>query len=110
MSAETPRDYDPQLLDTLACDISARPRGAPHFDDVLPALRAMRREPGALVADFDPAFADTLTLVVDAERQCCAELGWHLKPADGVIRLRIEGSPDQLDAIATLFPESSATG
>ena len=105
--------YDPALLETLSCEIGARPAAAPHFGDIAPALRGVSRTEGALLADFDVQVADTLAAIVDAERQCCPDLGWFLeKPAStgatDYVRLRIEGTPDQLDALAAMFTPSSA--
>lgn len=100
--------YDPEILEAMACDIGARPPGAPHFEDVAGAVRAVRRETRALVVDFDPAAGDALAAMIEAERRCCADIGWHLEratsAAGGALRLRVEASPDQLDALATLFP------
>ena len=107
--------YDPAVLDAMACDIGARPEQAPHFDDVASTLRAVRREPGALFADFDLSAAVLLEEIVAAERLCCASIGWHVERLtglnhanDGVIRLRVEGETDQLDALALLFTPSRA--
>ena len=72
--------YDAETLATLACDPGARPPGAPHFGAVAGAVRAVRREPGALVVDYAPEVAETLAAIVAAERACCAELGWRLEP------------------------------
>jgi thioredoxin len=102
--------YDPAMLATLACDLGARPAGAPHFGDVAGAVRAVRREPGALVVDYAPEAAATLEAIVAAERACCSDLGWNLERAragaggagDG-LRLRVEASPAQLDALAPVF-------
>jgi hypothetical protein len=105
-----------QALDALSCDIEARPAGAPHFLHVHHALLAVRREPGALVIDYDPAVAPTLERVVDAERTCCAGLDWQFErvapegrpdttgEAGGtVLRLRVAGTPEQLDVMQLLF-------
>jgi hypothetical protein len=99
-----------KVLDVLGCEIGARPKGAPTFDDVAGAVRAVRREPGALVVDYDPSAAERLEAVVEAERLCCAGVGWHLErvaPAEGapggVVRLRIEASPARLDALGLVI-------
>src|SRR5688572_17742551 len=103
-STAADRTYNAELLDALSCEIGARPDAAPHFGDVAPALRGVTRAEGALLVDYDAAVTDTLAAVVEAERLCCAELGWHLEhPAASatasqpLIRLRIEGTQDQLD-------------
>ena len=68
----------------------------------------MRREAGALVVDYAPEAGDALAAIVAAERACCAELGWHLErvpsgPAGAVVRLRVEATPERLDALAPAF-------
>jgi hypothetical protein len=103
--------YDPETLAALACQIGARPQGAPHFGEVAGALRAVRREAGALVVDYAPQAEDALAAIVAAERVCCAELGWHLErvqsgPTGPVVRLRVEAAPAQLDALAPAFAVS----
>ena len=109
--AAPPASYNAETLAVLACDLGARPREAPHFGAVAGAVRAVRREPGALVVDYAPEAGDALAAIVAAERRCCAELGWHLEPvlvdaaggAGTVIRLRVEATPEQLDALAPVF-------
>jgi hypothetical protein len=71
-------------------------------------VRAVRREAGALVVEYAPEAGETLAMIVAAERRCCAELGWHLERAEGgaagpVVRLRVEATPAQLDALAPAF-------
>jgi hypothetical protein len=112
MDGEPVATPNAELLETLACDIMARPKGAPHLGELDGALRGVRREPGALLVDFDASIAETLEAVVAAERQCCADIGWHVEhraqpvgasAGSATIRLRIEASPEQLDALAPLF-------
>jgi thiol-disulfide isomerase/thioredoxin len=109
-SSEAAAPYDAATLATLACDLGARPAGAPHFGSVAGAVRAVHREPGALVVDYTPEAGATLAAIVAAERACCAGLGWHLERlgagaggAGGIVRLRVEGTPTQLDALAPVF-------
>src|SRR5215207_8511704 len=73
--------YPPELLDTLACEIGARPAAAPHFDDVARWIREVRRVPGALLVDYDRAAAQTLEQVVNAERLCRPGIGWEIEQA-----------------------------
>ena len=102
-------EYAPALLDGIACDISARPHGAPYFAHVAGGLRAVHRAGNALLVDYDPAVADVLMAVVEAERRCCADIGWHLdrvftgNPRNEVQRLRVEATPTQLDTVTLLF-------
>ena len=90
------------LLAMLACDLQARPGGAPGIDDVIECIRATRREATALVIEFDPAASRTVTAFVEAERRCCADLEWSLVQEPRLL-LRITGTPEQMDALATLF-------
>ena len=83
-------------LEVLACEYEKRPKDAPSFFDLEGAVRAVRREDGALVIDFDPAEAERVAALVDAERQCCATIGWELQRSP-LLRLRISASPAQLD-------------
>jgi hypothetical protein len=105
-----PLDDRAAVLEALACDITARPADAPHFAEVTDHLLAVRREPGALLADFDAAAAPTLERIVEAERRCCPEIGWHLERVTNAgsghtsaVRLRIEGSETQVAAAALLI-------
>jgi hypothetical protein len=106
-----------KALEVLVCDLEARPQEAPHFGNVAGAVRAVRREPGALVVDFDPTAAHALASIVEAERLCCPEIGWHLERPDldprgapgGVVRLRVEASPAQLDVMRLLLDVPGGT-
>jgi hypothetical protein len=114
-----PIPYDPEILEAMSCDIGARPPRAPHFDDVAGALRVVRREPGAIVVEYDPEASAALEAVVAAERLCCTDIGWRLeRPApaeaagatpDAVVRLRIEASPAQLEVVGLLFRPAAGT-
>lgn len=106
-----------ELLEILACEIGARPAGAPHFGDVEAAVRTVRREAAAggqgdaLVVEFDPAVAETLKALVAAEKQCCGEIGWHLElpsAQQSAAILRVEASPAQFDALAPMFGTARA--
>jgi len=83
-------------LAVLACDLAARPAGAPGFGAVAPMLRALRREDGALVAEYEPAAAATLAEVVAAERLCCASIDWRLEGT----RLTVRAPAAALDVLA----------
>jgi len=97
------------VLETLACEIDERPAGAPTPDDLIPALRGTRREPGALVVEFDPAAAEAVEAFVAAERRCCAGIGWDVERGS-TIGLHITATPAQLDALAGLWSRQSGDG
>lgn len=107
-------------LEGLACDLDARPPGVPHFASVEGAIVGVRHEDCALVVDYRnaPDIAAALEQIVEAERDCCATIGWRLERArpgtpaeaqtrdteDHVLRLWIEGTSEQLAAARLLFP------
>ncbi len=92
-----------EALDILACDCQLRPKGAPSFFDLEDAVRGVRREDGALLIDFDAAAAEHVAALVDAERQCCASIGWELQTAP-TLRLRISATAPQLDVFEGFLP------
>jgi hypothetical protein len=89
-------------LELLACDIAARPAGAPGVDDVAPHITGFRRESGALVVRYAPAGTGVFQAFVEAERSCCSGLGWFIED-DGGPQLRIVAEPAQLDAFEQLL-------
>jgi hypothetical protein len=94
-------------LAVLACDYAARPQGAPSFFDLEDAIRAVRREPDALVLDFDPTRREAVEQLVAAERLCCTEIGWELETAPA-LRLHIRAADDQLAVFEGFLPRRDA--
>ena len=92
------------LLDTLSCEIDARPAGAPTLDDVLPFVRDVRRSGPALIIDFEPGAQPVVEGFAAAERLCCTGIRWDVTGSP-VHQLRIAALPGQLDALASLFSE-----
>lgn len=91
------------LLDVVACEIGRRPE-APVFADLGPHVVGFSRQAEALTISFAPGARETLKAFVEAERQCCAGIGWTV--SDGPeVALRIEAGPAQLDAFATMFKQ-----
>ncbi len=99
-------DRNTEILDTLACEIDKRPRGAATAMDLMPSVRSSHRTAGALVIEFDPAAAAQVEEFVAAETLCCAEIGWHLERAARP-RLTITATPAQLDAMSGLFESAT---
>jgi hypothetical protein len=83
-------------LNVLACEHDRRPKGAPSFFDLQSSIRAVRREEERLRVDFDPAEAAAVQQLVEAERLCCADIGWDLQQSPA-LTLTIRASPAQLD-------------
>jgi hypothetical protein len=89
----------------LACTLTPA-AGAARFDE----WRALFHEYGAGRTDADglvtfrfrnaPEVAGELVRLVDAERDCCAFLGWDLEQADDVWTLRISGTADALRTLS----------
>lgn len=95
------------VLATLACEVNVRSEEAPHFQHVEHAVRGTRREEGALLVEYAAEVAPTLERVVEAEKLCCAEIGWSLEPPSGDhVCLRITATPEQLDTLEELFSSS----
>ena len=105
MTAESSRASQDhaEALDILVCDYQLRPKGAPSFFDLDGSARGVRREDGALLIDFDPAAADQVAALVDAERQCCTSIGWELQTVPA-LRLRISAAAPQLDVFEGFLP------
>lgn len=87
------------VLAVLACDLGKRPRGAPGFVDLAPALKGVRREGGGLVAEYEQSATTTLAEVAAAERLCCAGIDWQV---DGA-RLTVRETAKQLAALETIL-------
>jgi hypothetical protein len=97
----------PDVVETLVCELGRRPESAPTIGDVVGSVRSVRRDASSLMVEFEPAAADVVAAVVDAERQCCSTLGWRLETDRGVL-LRIDAKPLQLDALEAMFSASPA--
>jgi hypothetical protein len=97
------RDRD-EVLEVLSCEIGLRPAGAPGLAELRAAVRDWRREPGALVVTLEDGAAATAEAVVDAERLCCASIGWDLVRTPEM-RLRVSATEEQLDLLQALLTE-----
>src|SRR5947209_1185305 len=93
------------LLETLACDLTVRPAGAPGIEVIARSVRGVRREAETVIIEFAPEAADAVAAFVDAERRCCADLTWNLAH-DPAPRLIIGATPNQLDGLEALFRSS----
>ena len=91
---------DPTVLGVLACDFGARPVGTPHFDQLAPSLRALRRDGAQLVAEYDPAAAEQLAALVAADRACSAGIGWEIESA---ATLRLTARPEQIELMERML-------
>jgi hypothetical protein len=95
-----PNAYPESVLGVMSCQLALRPAGAPHFADLAPALRDVRRDGAALVVSYDDRASSTLAEVVAADRLCCPGIGWSLE--DDGATLRVTAAPEQLDLIEQL--------
>ncbi len=90
-----------ELLDVVQCEIDRRPE-APVIADLEPHVVGFTRQPEVLTISFAPEAREVLEAFVEAERQCCAGIGWMVSDGPDVA-LRIEAGADALDALTMLF-------
>jgi hypothetical protein len=93
-----------EMLEVLACEIGKRPKDAPTSDEVFALVTSMERGPGALDLAFAPGSSASLAAFVEAERLCCAGIGWELEQAPEP-RLRITATTEQLDLFEQLITQ-----
>ncbi len=98
-------DHHAEIIEVLDCDITARPKAAPGVDRLITYVRGVSREPGMLLVEFEERAADTLEAFVEAERVCCAGIGWQIGRGPG-LRLRISAEDAQLTAIESLWNQT----
>jgi hypothetical protein len=104
-----PRSFEipSEILDTLVCEPTSRPRGAPTIGEIVPAIRSAQRDDRSLTVTFDRSAADLVSAVVAAERLCCPTLVWDLETRAAPV-LRIEATPGQLDVLEAIFAPTDA--
>jgi len=92
------------VIEVLGCDITVRPAGAPGIDALAAYVQAVERDDGSVTIRFAPEARETLADFVEAERHCCAGIGWHL--GEGLdVTLRIEAGASALDFLNHVFEE-----
>ena len=96
-----------EILEALACEWGQRPAGAPTTANVLPSVRSVTHVGAALVVEFEASAAPTVATFVDAERRCCSTIGWEMT-TQPVLRLRLSGTPSQLEALEQMFSQPDA--
>ena len=90
------------LLEVVGCEIGKRPAQAPTMSDLGPHVVGVERQSDAITIRFAPEALATLREFVEAERECCAGIGWSVTERPDVA-LRIEASPEALDAFAAMI-------
>lgn len=93
--------HNEDLLDVVGCELDKRP-DAPGVDVLEPYLLGVSRGEDALTVRFEADALETLEAFVEAERHCCAGLGWTVEGGPEAV-LRIEAGPAALDAMMTVF-------
>ncbi|MEX2246296.1 MAG: MerR family transcriptional regulator [Dehalococcoidia bacterium] len=87
-----------KALAVLGCDLNARPASAPTFEDIVPRLRTVRREPERLTLEFDAAAGADVEAFVAAERRCCSSIAFAVRPGDPTV-VQIDATPAEIDAL-----------
>jgi len=95
-------DRSAEIIEILDCDLDVRPKAAPGVGQLLPHVRGTTRTMGTLAVEFDERAAETLEAFVEAERLCCANIGWKIE-REPALRLRISAEDAQLNAIESLW-------
>jgi hypothetical protein len=90
------------IIEVLDCDLGARPESAPGIDSLFSHVLGVARRAGALLVEFDEQAEPTLSAFVEAERLCCAGIGWEIE-RETSLRLRITANEVQLKAIESLW-------
>ena len=91
-----------EIIEVLHCDLEVRPMTAPGVGQLLPHVRGATRTSGTLVVEFDKRAAHTLGAFVEAERLCCANIGWAIE-REPLLCLRISADEVQLTAIESIW-------
>ena len=91
------------LLEVVICELGKRPAQAPTMDDLKPHRLGVERQSDSITVRFLPEALVTLKAFVEAERQCCAGIGWSVSEGPDEVALRIEAGPAQLEAFAALI-------
>jgi hypothetical protein len=92
------------IIEVLGCDLSVRPAGAPTIEALAAFVQGVQRDAGSVTVRFAPEARDTLAAFVEAERRCCAGLGWHMGEGPDVT-LRIDAGASALDFLNHVFEE-----
>jgi len=87
-----------EALQVVGCDIGARPKDAPVFEDVRPHILAVRREPRRLTVEFDGSASELVEAFVAAEWRCCSDLVFSVSPGHPTV-MRIEAAPELVDMV-----------
>ena len=91
-----------EIIEVLDCDLDVRPKAAPGIDALAPHVRGVTRTAQAILVEFDDRAAETLAAFVEAERLCCAGIGWEIERSPA-LWLRITASDEQLTALESLW-------
>lgn len=96
--------FQGEILEVLSCDIQSRPAGAPGIDELAAVFRSRSVRGGRFRAEFAPEARAIVVAFASAERICCSELNWLVSGDDTTTILTIEGSPEQVGALAEYWP------
>ena len=85
-------------LQVVGCDIGARPKGAPVFEDIKPHILGVRREQEGLTGEFEGSAAEQVAAFVTAEQRCCSDLAFSVVLGDPTL-MRIRATPELVDMV-----------
>jgi hypothetical protein len=94
-----------EIIEVLDCDLGVRPKVAPGIDALLPYVLGASRMSDVVLIEFDDRAAQILEAFVEAERLCCAGIGWEIDRTSGLL-LRISGTDVQLTTIESLWKQT----
>ena len=80
------------------------------MDDLKPHRLGVERQSDSITVRFLPEALVTLKAFVEAERQCCAGIGWSVSEGPDEVALPIEAGPAQLEACATIVGAEDKEG
>ena len=73
------------------------------MDDLKPHRLGVERQSDSITVRFLPEALVTLKAFIEAERQCCAGIGWTVSEGPDEVALRIEAGPAHLEAFAAMI-------
>lgn len=88
-----------EALAVVGCDIEARGKGAPDFEDLKPFIVSVAREPQRLSVQLEAGAKALAEEYVAAEQRCCgSQMAFAVVAGDPVV-IQISATEDFIDAV-----------